>query len=380
MKTKYTEEQKHELVKRYYGGESASIICLQSGVPRSTFYTWIKPYKIVGITLACEVSAANYTRQKSHIEKLENMIKVLQSVNCTATSPLHIKLEELTKLYGQYSVRTLCDSLGVSSGTFYNHILRNKKNNTSYQKRRYELSILIRDIFDDNHQIYGANKIHAILKSRGVRISTRMVSELMQSMNLSSIRNNTKRQYAKQLRQAKKDMLKMNFSTNAPNQVWVSDITYFRVNNGTRYICVIIDLFSRKVIAYKTSQKQSTQLVTSTFKQAYQIRQPKKDLIFHSDRGSQYISYAFRKSLITLNVTQSFSPSNSPYHNAVMESFFSNLKKEQLYRLNPGSIREFNISVDDYIDKYNNERPHSTLQYMTPNTFEEAFYQKNTEE
>lgn len=376
VKTKYTEEQKHGLVKRYYDGDSASTICLQTGVPRSTFYTWIKPYKIVGTALACEVSAANYTHLKKHLDKLESMVKVLQTVNCTATSPLQIKLQELTKLYGQYSVRTLCNSLEVSRGTFYNHILRNKKDNTSYQKRRDELSILVKDIFEDNHQIYGANKIHAILKSNGVRTSTKMVSELMQSMGLSSIRNSTKKQYDKQMRKAKKDMLKMSFSTNGPNQIWVSDITYFRMNNDTRYICVIIDLFSRKVIAYKISQKQSMQLVTSTFKQAYQIRQPRKDLIFHSDRGSQYTSYALRKLLITLSVAQSFSPSNSPYHNAVMESFFSNLKKEQLYRINYRSIKEFNISVNDFIDKYNNERPHSTLQYKTPNAFEEAFYRK----
>jgi putative transposase len=376
MKTNYTEEQKHELVKRYYDGESVSTICLQTGVPRSTFYTWVKPYKVVGAVLACEVSAANYTQQKKRIDKLESMIKVLQAVNCTVASPLQIKLKELTKLYGQYSVHTLCDSLKVPRGTFYNHILRNKKDNTSYRKRREELSILVKDIFEENHQIYGANKIHAILKSRGIRTSTRMVSELMQFMGLSSTRNHTKRQYAKQLRKSKKDMLKMNFSTNAPNQVWVSDITYFRLNNDTRYICVIMDLFSRKVIAYKVSQKQSTQLVTSTFKQAYHIRQPKTNITFHSDRGSQYTSYTLRKLFITLNVTQSFSPSNSPYHNAVMESFFSNLKKEQLYRIDYHSIKEFNLSVDDYIDKYNNERPHSTLQYKTPNAFEKAFYRK----
>lgn len=136
MRTMYTKEQKHELVKRYYDGESASDICLQTGIPRSTFYTWIKPYKIMGIASGYEVSAVDYARQKKHIHKLENMIKVLQTVNCTVASPLKVKLKELTKLYGKYSVHVLCDSLDVARGTFYNHIFRNKKDKNSYQSRK----------------------------------------------------------------------------------------------------------------------------------------------------------------------------------------------------------------------------------------------------
>ena len=111
MKTNYSKEQKQELVKRYYNGESASDICLQTDVPRSTFYTWIKPYQAVGTASGYEVSAVDYMRQKQHIEKLENMIKVLQTVDCNIASPLKVKLEELTKLYGVYSMHVLCDSL-----------------------------------------------------------------------------------------------------------------------------------------------------------------------------------------------------------------------------------------------------------------------------
>jgi transposase-like protein len=95
MKRNYTEKQKQKLVARYYNGESASVICLQAGIPRSTFYTWIKPYQVVGTASGYEVSAVDYIRQKQHIEKLENMIKVLQTVDCNIASPLNVKLEEL---------------------------------------------------------------------------------------------------------------------------------------------------------------------------------------------------------------------------------------------------------------------------------------------
>lgn len=375
MKTTYTEERKHELVKRYYEGESASVICLQSCVPRSTFYTWVKAYKVVETVLDFEVSAVNYSRQKQRLDKLENMIEILRSVNCTITSPLQVKLKELEKLHGKYSVHVLCDSLDVARGTFYNHIYRNKKGNNSYIKRREKLSRHIKEVFDESNQIYGPRKIKAVLQTKGINTTDEIVTELMREMNLQSIRNDTNKQYKRILRlNRKKDSLKLNFQAKEPNKVWVSDVTYFRVCNTTRYICVILDLFSRKAISYRISKKHSTQLITSTFKIAYEERQPDEGLIFHSDRGTQYTAFSFRKLLSTLNITQSFSPSGRPCHNAVMESFFSTLKKEELYRINYRSIREFEEGIKKYMDRYNNERPHVTLRYKSPNAYEQEFF------
>jgi len=320
MKKTYTKEQKQELVKKYYNGEAVLNICLQTGMPRSTFYTWIKPYKVSCTASGLEVNLVDYARQKQHIEKLENIIKVLQTVNCTILSPLQTKLKELAKLYGEYSVHVLCESLNVARGTFYNHIFRNKKENSSYQTRRGKLSEHIREIYDESNQIFGARKIRAVLHTQGINTTDGMVAQLMQSMNLKSIRGGTKKRYKQFIQGGKKDALKLNFSAKAPNQVWVSDIMYFRVCDTIRYICAIIDLYSRKVIGYKISQKQSTQLVTSTFKLAFESRVPDEGLIFHSDRGSQYCAFAFRKILKLLNVNQSFSPTGRPCHNAVMAS------------------------------------------------------------
>ena len=138
----------------------------------------------------------------------------------------------------------------------------------------------------------------------------------------------------------------------------------------------MIDLYSRKVIACKLSKKHSTQLITATFKMAYAERKPKGGLIFHSDRGSQYTSHAFQKLLKGCHVTQSFSPSGRPHHNAVMESFFASMKKEELYRANYHSESELKSRVMDYISFYNNERPHTTLNYRPPNTHERLFYER----
>lgn len=121
-------------------------------------------------------------------------------------------------------------------------------------------------------------------------------------------------------------------------------------------------------------QKNNTQLITSTFRLAYASRSPQRKLTFHSDRGTQYTSFAFRNLLKYYHVNQSFSPAGSPKNNAVAEAFFSTLKCEKLYRCDYHSENEFRNRVKNYMDFYNNERPHITLNYKSPNTYEKQFY------
>ena len=353
---KYTTNQKQELVLRYQNGESVSDICTQTGIARSTFYSWLKPYQTTITDAGMIVTPKEFSALKKRVEKLEGIIQVLKSVDCTVSAPLQDKLKALETLYGQFSVHTLCDALEVPRGTFYNHILRNKKENKSYQLRRTELSEQIRQIYDESDQIYGAKKISAVLKSRGVATSDKMVSELMQEMNLASIRTGAKRLYTRFHAQKKTDRLGKQFSV----------------------ICAILDLYSRKVISYKISQKHSSQLITSTFRSAYEDRRPAEGLIFHSDRGTQYTAFAFQKLLKTLHVEQSFSPSGKPCHNAAMESFFASLKREELYRRNYHSVEEFKECVRKYMDFYNMERPHSTLGYRAPNTYDSLYYDRQS--
>lgn len=123
--------------------------------------------------------------------------------------------------------------------------------------------------------------------------------------------------------------------------MWVSDVTYHKFNNTVFYICVIIDLYARKVIAYNVSNANNTRLVKRTLKEAYEERKTDSDLVFHSDNGSNYTSKSFMKYLKELNITQSFSRPHIPYDNSVVESFFKYLKAEELYRTKYKSEREF---------------------------------------
>lgn len=374
---KYCQEVKVELVNRYQSGELIADICLETGVARSTFYTWLEPYKTMYAQSGAEVTPSGFNKMKKHVDKLEQMIRVLQTVNCTVSSPLKEKLAELELLQGQYSVHVLCDALCVSRGTFYNHIYRNKRNNSIHQIRRDQLSERIKVIYDNSNQIYGAKKVREVLATQGEFTSEKLVAQLMNEMNLHSIRTGAKKMYEQFRKEGRTDSLKMNFSTSHPNQVWVSDVTYFLLNKKKYYICTILDLFSRKVLACKISTKHSTQLITSTFKAAYTNRNPKEGLIFHSDQGAQYTSHRFQTLLKNLHIVQSFSPTGKPHHNAVMESFFSSMKREELYRTNYHSENEFRKSVDRYVLMYNNERPHTTLRFKTPTAYESLHYQKS---
>ena len=235
-------------------------------------------------------------------------------------------------------------------------------------------SWIVNDVFDEYRQVLGAEKIRTILVQRGHQVSTEYISRLMREMGLSSVRSTAKQEYLK-LREPerKKNILRQQFNAQRPNQRWVSDVTCFKLGDHYFYICVIIDLFSRKVIAHKISKKNSTQLLTATFKMAHEERHPPSGLIFHSDRGAQYTSHRFQQLLHKYNTKQSFSQPGKPHDNAVAESFFASLKKEELYRKDHPSDRAFQASVASYIEFYNTKRPHRTLKNLTPYQMEENF-------
>lgn len=329
---KFTKEEKMAFVKRCQDGETVLSTCNENQIPRSTFYRWIQNYQQTVTDTDTVVTPQEFLYMKRRIGKLEDMIQVLKTVSCTVSSPLQEKLKAMEPLYGQFNVHTLCDALEVSRGTFYNHIFRNKKGDTLAAKRRSELKTQIQSIYDDSEQIYGAGKIAAILQKQGVKTSQKYVSQLMKELGISSVTTTAKKEYKRWEKGQNKNFLQQQFQTERPNQVWVSDITVFKFRDKYYYLCVIIDLFSRKVISHRISHKSSTQLLTKTFKQAYADRQPKAELMFHSDRGTQYMFCAFVHLLEDFGVEQSFSRTACPHDNAVAEAFFFIFKKEELYR------------------------------------------------
>ena len=375
---KFTKEEKIAF-ERYQDGETVLSICSENQVPRSTFYRWIQDYQQTRTDTGTVVTPQEFLYLKRRISKLEDMIQILKTVSCTVFSPLQEKLKAMEPLYGQFSVHALCDALEVSRGTFYNHIFRNKKGDTLAAKRRTELKTRIQSIYDDSEQIYGAGKIPALLQNQGVKTSKKYISQLMKELGISSVSTTAKNEYKKWEKGQNRNFLQQQFQTERPNQVWIYDITVLKFHDKYYYLCVIIDLFSRKVISYRISHKSSTQLLTKTFKQAYADRQPKAELMFHSDRGTQYMSHAFVHLLENFGVEQSFPRTACPHDNAVSEALFSILKKEELYRRHYTSEGDLMRGIAHFIAFYNVERPHSILHYKTPEQIGQDYWIKEKE-
>ena len=378
MPKEYSTKFKTEVIKRYQNGESILALSQELRIAQSTIYHWRKEF--------CSIKAANriYTPKEfdalsRRLEKLEHEMEIIKRSGYIADVPLQKKLSVLENIYRQadntYSVHELCEALDVARGTFYNYIFR-RADHSKREEAQIELMRLVQQVFDDNSQRFGAEKIRVTLAASGVRVGTKRIAAIMQELGLQSIRSDAKKQYKKHQQYKKQNLLERQFTADHPNQIWVSDITYFKVNDYWVYLCVILDLFSRKIVGYRVSRNASTNLVTSAFRAAFRERGNPGGLTFHSDRGKQYTSATFTALLQKCGVKQSFSATARPHDNAVAETFFASFKKEEAYRREYTSEQSYRKSVEQYIRFYNELRPHRTLKYKTPQAFEEAYRER----
>jgi len=375
MNRKCSAEQIKACIKRYSEGEKTEDIIKDVGVTKSTFYRWMKKYGPgTNQEGKKEFSLRQYRNLEQKVKRQESIIEILKTVECTVHDPLKVKLREMEKLYNQYSVHALCDAMNVDRGTFYNHMLRNQKENNSYAKRRDKLKDLIIDVYNEYNQILGAAKIAAVIRERGTKISVEMTRRLMREMGLISIRDGVKKVYeSENLRY--KNLVKQRFDVPKPNCVWVGDVTQFRYDNCTYYLSVVMDLFARRVVGFRIGTRNSTQLIKASLKMAYEARNPGKGMIFHSDRGSNYRSKTYCNYLKELDIKQSFSRAHMPYDNSVIESFFASMKREEVFRSKYHSVREMKASIAEYMRFYNELRPHENLKYKTPAQYEKEHTQ-----
>ncbi|HIV20489.1 MAG TPA: IS3 family transposase [Candidatus Scatomorpha stercorigallinarum] len=377
MPKQYPLEFKTQVVQSCKMGLSILDASEKYQVAKSTLYRWMQEIHLT----EDESNTVDYPAFQRQNARLGHLLQIIRLSNLIDEAPLRKRLEILTRLYeqfAQYSVHELCEALNVSRGTFYNHIFR-KADRAKYLEEQRQLMLQVQQIFDDSKQRYGAEKIRVVLAESGIHVGKERVRKIMKELNLISIRENAKRNYKKRQEYQKRNLLNQNFKAARKNEIWVSDITYFKIKDYALYLCVILDLFSRRVVGYRVSRKSSTHLVTATFRTAFQDRGSPQGLTFHSDRGGQYISDTFRRLLQESGVAQSFSNSGRPYDNAVAETFFATFKKEEAYRREYSSEADFRKSVDAYIQFYNEVRPHKTLAYKSPERFEELYGTEKTQ-
>jgi putative transposase len=274
------------------------------------------------------------------------------------------------------SVTKMCRLFDVSRSGFYEWLSRGDSPRAAQDR---ELTREIERSFEESRGVYGTPRILDDLRDLGYRVGKNRVDRLKRAAGISA---RFLRRFRVQTTDSRHDLkaspnlLGRDFSAFAPNCVWTSDITYVRLSSGAfAYVCVVMDLFSREIVGWSAEMHMRVDLVTSAIRSALKKCDPCAGLIFHSNRGVQYASSAFRGLLSSWNILQSMSRKGDCYDNAPTESFNATLKIEEVYRNEYRSIEELRENLFDYIEVfYNRKRKHSALGYLTPNEFSSRFY------
>lgn len=277
-----------------------------------------------------------------------------------------------------YSITTLCEVLQVSKSGYYRWLGAPPSPRV---KRTATIRASVKEVYEQSNCIYGSYKIAEKLQTEEHLESAcrNTVAKAMKDLGLKSRVSNKFKPTTTVSDPSKKpapNVLAQDFQAKAPNQKWVADITYLPTLTGWVYLAVVIDLFSRKVVGWKMSDRLTTPLVTGALKNAIEVRRPEtEDLVHHSDRGCQYTSDSFQQIMRSMKITCSMSRTGCCYDNAVAERFFWSLKHEWTKFEQFGNLDAARLSVFKYIETfYNSERIHQTLEYQTPDEFEENYY------
>lgn len=371
MSKRHDEKQISACCLDYRNGKSIREILLRYSISKTTLYRWLKLQK----TKDKRSIGINVDRKAVvELERQRKMLAIYQKTGLGIGSPFSERIQAIQKLNGEYSLNLLCLTLGVPKATYYRTI-ENKE--TQFEIKCRTLTPIIEEIFDESKQASGARKITEILREMGYSVSPDTVAKIMHRNGWFSVRAGAKKLYLQNQKRIE-NLLCQQFSVSKPNEVWVSDVTEIKYGKYKYFICVVLDLFSRKVIAFHISMKTTVQLVNRTIKKAYEARNPKEPLILHTDRGVNYTSKVYNQTLRLMNITHSYSGSGNPYDNSVCEAFFKTLKEEELYRREYHSEAEMKKSVSDYIERYNTKRPHTYLRYKTPEWVETEYFAQHT--
>ena len=168
------------------------------------------------------------------------------------------------------------------------------------------------------------------------------------------------------------NLLNMNFNPTAPNKVWAGDLTYLRTNEGWMYLAVVMDLYSRRIVGWQIDKRMKTDIVSKALMKAYNLRQPPKGLVFHSDRGSQYTSKQFRTLLNGFGIRPSMGDVGACWDNAVVERFFGSLKHDWILKVAQPTREFMKKDVAEYMRYYNLQRLHSANGDLSPMAYENS--------
>ncbi|MDM3002523.1 IS3 family transposase [Citrobacter sp. CK188] len=374
---RYPEEFKIEAVKQVVDrGHSVSSVATRLDITTHSLYAWIKKYGPDSSTSKEQSDAqAEIRRLQKELKRVTDERDIFKKSRGVLRKAVRLRYAFIRDNSCCWPVRLLCRVLNVHPSGFYTWL---QQPHSPRHQADLRLTGQIKQFWLESGCVYGYRKIHLDLRDSGQQCGINRVWRLMKLAGIKAqVGYRSPRAHKGEANFVTPNRLQRQFNPDAPDERWVTDITYIRTHEGWLYLAVVVDLFSRKVIGWSMQSRMTKDIVLNALLMAVWRRNPRKQVLVHSDQGSQYTSHEWQSFLKSHGLEGSMSRRGNCYDNAVAESFFQLLKRERIKKKIYGTREEARSDIFDYIEMfYNSKRRHGSSDQMPPTEYENQYYQR----
>ncbi|WP_414466194.1 IS3 family transposase [Klebsiella aerogenes] len=374
---RYPEEFKIEAVKQVVDrGYSVSSVATRLDITTHSLYAWIKKFGPDSSTNKEQSDTqAEIRRLQKELKRVTDERDPIKKSRGVLRKAVRLRYAFIRDNSRCWPVRLLCRVLDVHPSGFYAWF---KQPYSQRHQVDLRLTGQIKQFWLESGCVYGYRKIHLDLRDSGQQCGVNRVWRLMNRAGIKAqVGYRSPRPRKGEASIVSPNRLQRQFNPDTPDERWVTDITYIRTHEGWLYLAVVVDLFSRKIIGWSMQPRMTKDIVLNTLLMAVWRRNPQKQVLVHSDQGSQYTSHEWQSFLKSHGLEGSMSRRGNCHDNAVAESFFQLLKRERIKKKIYGTREEARSDIFDYIEMfYNSKRRHGSSNHMSPTEYENQYYQR----
>ncbi|ENZ8053761.1 IS3 family transposase [Klebsiella pneumoniae] len=374
---RYPEEFKTEAVKQVVDrGYSVASVATRLDITTHSLYAWIKKYGPDSSTNKEQSDAqAEIRRLQKELKRVTDERDIFKKSRGVLRKAVRLRYAFIRDNSCCWPVRLLCRVLDVHPSGFYAWL---QQPHSQRHQADLRLTGQIKQFWLESGCVYGYRKIHLDLRDSGQQCGVNRVWRLMKRVGIKAqVGYRSPRARKGEASIVSPNRLQRQFNPDAPDERWVTDITYIRTHEGWLYLAVVVDLFSRKIIGWSMQSRMTKDIVLNALLMAVWRRNPENQVLVHSDQGSQYTSHEWQSFLKSHGLEGSMSRRGNCHDNAVAESFFQLLKRERIKKKIYGTREEARSDIFDYIEMfYNSKRRHGSSEQMSPTEYENQYYQR----
>ncbi|EFJ8868116.1 IS3 family transposase, partial [Escherichia coli] len=374
---RYPEEFKTEAVKQVVDrGYSVASVATRLDITTHSLYAWIKKHGPDSSTNKEQSDAqAEIRRLQKELKRVTDERDIFKKSRGVLRKAVRLRYAFIRDNSCCWPVRLLCRVLDVHPSGFYAWL---QQPHSQRHQADLRLTGQIKQFWLESGCVYGYRKIHLDLRDSGQQCGVNRVWRLMKRVGIKAqVGYRSPRARKGEASIVSPNRLQRQFNPDAPDERWVTDITYIRTHEGWLYLAVVVDLFSRKIIGWSMQSRMTKDIVLNALLMAVWRRNPEKQVLVHSDQGSQYTSHEWQSFLKSHGLEGSMSRRGNCHDNAVAESFFQLLKRERIKKKIYGTREEARSDIFDYIEMfYNSKRRHGSSEQMSPTEYENQYYQR----